>query len=513
MVGKSSMAQQHAHISSPVGAVRNALDREASRREDGLKPIEIVKIALSASLQQRHERNAVQRKHDAAVISDDRAGLSRGTHAALDRLLFNANYWRAAYEDRIVAACTHPESARICLRAISVWTTHTLKLNTLAPEETTATFERFCPPFAINNRRGAQKKGRSKGPLPAFKDAIHELEQNDLEPPTALQALAALESTMRLEVEAYEALSTKGALDALFDILPAWCLQGKIELVNGPWWDDCDILSVIAEHMHERFLELGHSEAACRYFLDSCYEAIDAYQYDISSEDNHLSEASISALLEIIANARASHPTFEVDGYGADLPAWLISKEQLIWNFLVCALYGPAYARPLLADAPELINASGAPVKSDVMTELARTSFSRYAADRAACDTPPAYATFAHMPTDLRDSSIAFIASLHDKLAVLRYEIAPAGSSYPERCVSELSESEIECLAILEHRRWIAEREKAGWSYGPNKDTAQKLSPYLVPWEDLPEHAREWNRSAVRSIPALLASANLAVVR
>ena len=45
------------------------------------------------------------------------------------------------------------------------------------------------------------------------------------------------------------------------------------------------------------------------------------------------------------------------------------------------------------------------------------------------------------------------------------------------------------------------------------KDVEAKRSPYLVPWEELPDRAREWNRSAVRSIPSLLASVNLAVMK
>ena len=43
------------------------------------------------------------------------------------------------------------------------------------------------------------------------------------------------------------------------------------------------------------------------------------------------------------------------------------------------------------------------------------------------------------------------------------------------------------------------------------KDVERRRSPYMVPWEELPDRAREWNRSAVRSIPSLLASVNLAV--
>lgn len=79
--------------------------------------------------------------------------------------------------------------------------------------------------------------------------------------------------------------------------------------------------------------------------------------------------------------------------------------------------------------------------------------------------------------------------------------------------MASFTASEVECLAILEHRRWLRERERAGWRYGAVKDVAARRSPYLVPWEELPDRAKEWNRSAVRSIPALLASVNLAVVK
>lgn len=111
------------------------------------------------------------------------------------------------------------------------------------------------------------------------------------------------------------------------------------------------------------------------------------------------------------------------------------------------------------------------------------------------------------------NSSIAYITSIHDKLETLNYEVLPAGTCYPERCVTAFTASEVECLAILEHRRWLRERQKAGWRYGSSKDVEHKRSPYLVPWEELPDRAKEWNRSAVRSIPGLLASVNLAVVK
>ena len=132
---------------------------------------------------------------------------------------------------------------------------------------------------------------------------------------------------------------------------------------------------------------------------------------------------------------------------------------------------------------------------------------------RVASQSSQEYGSFSSLPADLRDSSIAYIASIPHKLETLGYEVLPAGSCYPDRVVAAFSPSEVECLAILEHRRWLKERDKAGWRYGPLKDVDARRSPYMVPWEELPDRAKEWNRSAVRSIPALLASVNLAVVR
>ena len=96
----------------PVDAVTAALKREAAKRGDALKPIEVVKVALATylSLTFREERD--EELTTPRLESPDAAGLRRGTQAAVDRLLFNANYWRAAYETRIIAACTHPESAQ-----------------------------------------------------------------------------------------------------------------------------------------------------------------------------------------------------------------------------------------------------------------------------------------------------------------------------------------------------------------------------------------------------------------
>ncbi len=492
----------------PIDAVRIAVNRESKKRDGDLKPIEIVKVALCAY--QDHV-NAIAPEKAHAVESADKSGLRRGTQAAVDRLLFNANYWLSAYENRIVDACTATVATPL-LNAVTVWGTHTLKLNTLSNDEAVATFERFCPPFATNNRKGASG-GKGKGPVAEFVSAVSKASEAH---PECAEALASIATDMQAEAAAYEALPAASALDALYAILPAWCLQDKIALVSGSWWDDADMMLYLADVLKQRFIELGYGDAPCQYFYDSMLEAIDAYQLDVSSSKTPLSELPVSDLIEIVHAAREASPNFETDGYGDILPAWLAAKEQLVWNTVVCSLYGPGSARPLLAASPGLLvgsERSTGETRSDVITDLAKTSFRRYSADRAESGKDRNYASFADQPQDLRNSSIEHIKSIPAKLDVLGYEIVPEGSCYPDQKVVTLMPSEVECLAILEHRRWLAERTKAGWVYGEERDVDAKTSPYLVPWESLPDRAREWNRSAIRNIPALLASENLAIAR
>ena len=514
---RQQMSKARQQASLPVDAVRSALDRERSRRKD-IKPIELVKVALSAYmafLDSEEQTNVDGHPVGAiAVESDDRAAWRRGTQSAMDRLLFNANYWRSAYEDRIVEACTQGSNAQACLRALSVWTTHTLRLNTLSPDDAVATFERFCPPFALNQRRGStERNSAGKGPLPDLRRVIRAIAEEGSEPKEAQDRLRAIAKDIEAEAAVYEAMGGQGSLNALFAILPAWCLQNRIELVSGAWWDDHAVMSAIIDALHARFVELGFGEAVCRYFLDSCYEALDDYHRTLSSDPSSWCELSTQDLVALVREGRDTQPNFESDGYRNDLPAWLISKEQLIWNVWVCSLYGPASARPLLVDSPDLLAIQGYTGNTDVITELAQTSFLRYTTDRIASQTDGEFATFASLPSDLRNSSIAYISSIHDKLRTLGYEVLPAGSCYPERCVAAFTDSEVECLAILEHRRWLRERGQAGWRYAEAKDVEGKRSPYMVAWEELPDRAKEWNRSAVRSIPNLLASVNLAVVK
>jgi hypothetical protein len=72
--------------------------------------------------------------------------------------------------------------------------------------------------------------------------------------------------------------------------------------------------------------------------------------------------------------------------------------------------------------------------------------------------------------------------------------------------------AEVEILAEMEHARWNVERLLGGWKLG-DKDITKKISPYLVPWSELPENVKECDRDAIREIPRFLSEVNIEVYR
>lgn len=73
---------------------------------------------------------------------------------------------------------------------------------------------------------------------------------------------------------------------------------------------------------------------------------------------------------------------------------------------------------------------------------------------------------------------------------------------------------DVERLARMEHERWCEERRRQGWSLAPGpKSLKARTSPYLVPWEDLSEDMRDYDRNAVRGLPMFLAQAGFQICR
>jgi len=79
--------------------------------------------------------------------------------------------------------------------------------------------------------------------------------------------------------------------------------------------------------------------------------------------------------------------------------------------------------------------------------------------------------------------------------------------------IFEFTKEEIEILAEMEHERWVLERLQDDWVYSKERDVEKKKSPYLVPWKDLSEDVKEWDREAMRNLPKLLSSVKFEIYR
>ena len=75
------------------------------------------------------------------------------------------------------------------------------------------------------------------------------------------------------------------------------------------------------------------------------------------------------------------------------------------------------------------------------------------------------------------------------------YQPHPIDTSKVELTAS--MEALTELLAKNVHEVWSAGRIADGWQWGEQRDDARKLHPCLVPYDQLPESEKEYDRNTV----------------
>ncbi|TKK83605.1 hypothetical protein FDA94_33210 [Herbidospora galbida] len=145
--------------------------------------------------------------------------------------------------------------------------------------------------------------------------------------------------------------------------------------------------------------------------------------------------------------------------------------------------------------------------------DLARAVHAHYLrARRAAGDeetTNASLVTWDRLPRLLRADSRNHARDVPRKLAAIGCRLARRRDAAP----AVLTDREVERLARMEHVRWMLVRVAAGWRPGAVHDPRARRHPDLVPWEHLTEDARDKDRSTLRTLPAVLAVADLRIVR
>jgi hypothetical protein len=137
---------------------------------------------------------------------------------------------------------------------------------------------------------------------------------------------------------------------------------------------------------------------------------------------------------------------------------------------------------------------------------LARAIHDAYRAQFAG--RPEVDAPWDALPDDIREANRAQARDIPVKLAAIGCVVAEG----PDSAGFHFTGDEVETLSRHEHERWMAQRTAAGWRLG-DRDDAEHHHPDLVPWDQLPDVARDKDRDAVVNMPRLLAVAGLHIRR
>ena len=124
----------------------------------------------------------------------------------------------------------------------------------------------------------------------------------------------------------------------------------------------------------------------------------------------------------------------------------------------------------------------------------------------------PAMVPWDDLPETLKESNREQAGHIGVKLRAVGCGLAPLTDWDAESF--QFTQEEAELLAEIEHERWVAERHREGWTYAPGpKNMEKKTSPYLVPWVELRDDVKEWDRVFVRGLPAFLAKDAFQIIR
>ena len=124
-------------------------------------------------------------------------------------------------------------------------------------------------------------------------------------------------------------------------------------------------------------------------------------------------------------------------------------------------------------------------------------------------EKPLEYPTWDDLPDSLKHSNIRQAQTITEKLQQIGCYVDSGEKGTPY----VLTGDDIEYLARYEHDLWAAERRASGWEQGEEKDAKRKITPYLVPYDDLTEEIKELDRDVIRNIPKLLATVGLAIYK
>jgi ppGpp synthetase/RelA/SpoT-type nucleotidyltranferase len=164
-----------------------------------------------------------------------------------------------------------------------------------------------------------------------------------------------------------------------------------------------------------------------------------------------------------------------------------------------------------VATVRAFVNSGRIQFSPNIREKAARLVHEKYLEDNKYQTSEPAMLPWDKLDESLKESNRQHIDYVEQILGQAGYAVRRKTQSKIK--TPQFAGHEVRMMAEMEHGRWNAERAKAGWKYGRERDIKNKISPYLVPWKDIPEDVKEYDLKAVRDWPAILKEVGLEIYR
>ena len=239
----------------------------------------------------------------------------------IDRWLFNINMLTYQIE------ALYPESIALPVyqKVTRDWSDNTaLRLNEKSTPEALEVFEKYCPPCLDKGEKALGKLKPSDKRIEGEHASVVEL---TCETASFYRSIAGLYGQ---------------GMAAYRELLPLWIVKGSSPLYTLKLWEDEEKVLAIGDALYKEFLAAGYHREVCERFNELVFSCYNSYASKLASEtEQQKAQAAQLATLPLGELYKIKH----AQGYRG-LPVWLEAKEQLIWNLVACALYGPENARP-----------------------------------------------------------------------------------------------------------------------------------------------------------------------
>jgi hypothetical protein len=126
--------------------------------------------------------------------------------------------------------------------------------------------------------------------------------------------------------------------------------------------------------------------------------------------------------------------------------------------------------------------------------------------------SPAALLAWDQLPENMREANRSAAHHAAVLFAAAGCQIAPAAKG-DEAAPATFTAAELEILARVEHRRWIADRLDKGWRHGEKRDDRLRRHPSIVPYEALAPAEQAKDKASVEALVKILGDSGMVVRR